>query len=66
MTALFIFEGERIVIERVYFDQLTIMRQLGVAHDPASAAGRLSTLVSHPVTIGRALLSAARGRLGAG
>jgi steroid delta-isomerase-like uncharacterized protein len=66
MTALFIFEGERIVIERVYFDQLTIMRQLGVAHDPASAAGRLSTLVSHPVTIGRALLGAARGRLGAG
>jgi steroid delta-isomerase-like uncharacterized protein len=66
MTAFFIFEGERIVSERVYFDQATIMRQLGVAHDPASAAGRLSTLVSHPVTIGRALLGAAIARRRAG
>ena len=56
MTALFLFEGDRIVCERVYFDQATILRQLGVAHDPASLAGRLSTLVSHPLTIGRALL----------
>jgi steroid delta-isomerase-like uncharacterized protein len=62
MTAFFIFEGERIVSERVYFDQATIMRQLGVAHDPASAAGRFSMLVSHPVTIGRALLGAAIAR----
>jgi steroid delta-isomerase-like uncharacterized protein len=62
MTAFFVFEGDRIVSERVYFDQLTIMRQLGVAHDPASPAGRISMLVSHPVTIGRALLSAARAK----
>ncbi len=58
MTAFFIFEGEQIVIERVYFDQATIMRQLGVAHDPSSAAGRLTTLASHPLTIGRALIGA--------
>jgi steroid delta-isomerase-like uncharacterized protein len=31
MTALFEFEGERIVCERVYFDQLTILRQLDLA-----------------------------------
>jgi steroid delta-isomerase-like uncharacterized protein len=60
MTAFFIFDGERIVSERVYFDQATIMRQLGVAHDPSSAAGRLSMLLTHPVTIGRALLGAMR------
>ena len=64
MTAFFIFEGERIVIERVYFDQATIMRQLGIAHDPSSPAGRLATLVTHPVTLGRALLGAARSRRG--
>jgi steroid delta-isomerase-like uncharacterized protein len=58
MTSFFIFEGERIVCERVYFDQASILRQLGVAHDPSSLAGRLSTLVSHPLTIGRALLKA--------
>jgi steroid delta-isomerase-like uncharacterized protein len=53
MSAYFLFEGERLVCERVYFDQLTIMRQLGLAHEPTSLAGRLSMLVSHPVTIGR-------------
>jgi steroid delta-isomerase-like uncharacterized protein len=62
MTAFFIFEGEQIVSERVYFDQLTIMRQLGLAHDPSSPAGRLSMLLSHPLTIGRALLGAALAR----
>jgi steroid delta-isomerase-like uncharacterized protein len=59
MMALFIFEDDRIVCERVYFDQATILRQLGVSHDPTSTAGRISTAVSHPVTIGRALISAA-------
>ena len=56
MTAFFLFDGDRLTCERVYFDQLAIMRQLGLAHDTASLAGRLSTLVSHPVTIGRATL----------
>ena len=54
MSAHFIFEGERLVCERVYFDQLSIMRQLGLAHESTSLAGRLATLVSHPVTVGRA------------
>jgi steroid delta-isomerase-like uncharacterized protein len=56
MTAFFLFEDDRLTCERVYFDQLTIMRQLGLAHDMTSVAGRLSTLVSHPVTIGRTLV----------
>ena len=56
MTAFFVFEEDRLVCERVYFDQATIMRQLGVAHDPQSLAGRVTTALSHPVTIGRALL----------
>jgi steroid delta-isomerase-like uncharacterized protein len=55
MTAFFLFEEDRLVNERVYFDQATIMRQLGVAHDPSSTAGRLTTLLSHPLTIGRGL-----------
>ena len=53
MTAYFLFEGDELVCERVYFDQLTILRQLGLAHEMSSPAGRLSMLVSHPVTIGR-------------
>jgi steroid delta-isomerase-like uncharacterized protein len=54
-SAHFLFEGDRLVCERAYFDQLTIMRQLGLAHDSRSLAGRLTMLVSHPLTIGRAL-----------
>ena len=35
MVALFLFDGERIVCERVYFDATTILRQLGLV--PAGA-----------------------------
>ncbi len=66
MTSFFLFEGERIVCERVYFDQATILRQLGVAHDPASLAGRVTTLISHPLTIARALLKARRAGVDGG
>ena len=34
MVALFLFEEDRLVGERVYFDSATIQRQLGIAHDP--------------------------------
>ena len=65
MMAFFIFEGDLIVNERVYFDQVTLMRQLGVAHDPASISGRLTTALSHPLTIGKALArGASGGRIG--
>ena len=30
MVALFLFDGELIVCERVYFDASTILRQLGI------------------------------------
>jgi steroid delta-isomerase-like uncharacterized protein len=56
VCAFFLFDDERIVCERVYFDQLSILRQLGIAHDPSSLAGRASMLVSHPLTIAQATL----------
>jgi steroid delta-isomerase-like uncharacterized protein len=56
VCAFFMFDATRIVCERVYFDQLSILRQLGIAHDPSSLAGRASMLVSHPLTIGRVVL----------
>ena len=54
--AVFVFEGDRIVCERVYFDAATILRQLGVAHDPLTLRGRVATVLNHPLTIGRAVL----------
>jgi steroid delta-isomerase-like uncharacterized protein len=62
MTAIFVFEEDRLVCERVYFDSATILRQLGIAHDPLSLRGRLATVANHPVTIGRALLRRVTGR----
>jgi steroid delta-isomerase-like uncharacterized protein len=62
MTALFVFDGDRLVNERVYFDQSTILRQLGLAHDPSSLAGRLALVLTHPLTIARAALGARRRR----
>jgi steroid delta-isomerase-like uncharacterized protein len=59
--AVFAFEEDRLVCERVYFDQSTILRQLGVARDPASLGGRLATVVGHPLTVGRALVNQIRG-----
>ena len=60
--AIFEFEGEGIVCERVYFDSATILRQLGLAHDPMTLTGRVATAVNHPVTIGRALVRRVTGR----
>ena len=53
--AIFEFEGDGIVCERVYFDLMTILGQLGVAHDPLTLRGRLATVANHPLTIGSAL-----------
>ena len=60
--AIFVFEGDRIVCERVYFDSATILRQLGIAHDPLTLRGRIATVLNHPLTIGRAVARRVAGR----
>jgi steroid delta-isomerase-like uncharacterized protein len=63
ILAFFVFEGnDKLVCERVYFDQLTVLRQLGIAREPTSLTGRLETLVGHPLTIGRGLIRRVIGR----
>ncbi len=62
VVALFLFDDDRLVAERVYFDSATILRQLGIAHDPLTLKGRVATLVNHPFTIGRAALRSVIGR----
>ena len=56
MTAFFLFEGDRLTCERVYFDSATIQRQLGIAHDPFTLRGRVATVLNHPLTIVRAVI----------
>jgi steroid delta-isomerase-like uncharacterized protein len=62
ILAIFLFEGDKLVCERVYFDQNTVLRQLGIARDPLSLTGRVQTLVTHPLTIGRGVVRQITGR----
>lgn len=55
-AAIFVFEQDRLVCERVYFDAGTVLRQLGIARDPLSLSGKVGTVLNHPVTIARAAL----------
>jgi steroid delta-isomerase-like uncharacterized protein len=59
---IFVFEGEGLVCERVYYDRATLLRQLGIARDPLTLAGRVETLAAHPLTIGRGLIRRLTGR----
>ncbi len=46
---------DRLAGEKIYYDRGTVLRQLGVFHEPQSALGKISTLATHPVTMARAL-----------
>jgi steroid delta-isomerase-like uncharacterized protein len=46
---------DRLAGERIYYDRATVLRQLGVFHEPQSLLGQLSTFATHPATIARAL-----------
>jgi steroid delta-isomerase-like uncharacterized protein len=56
ICALFMFDEDRLVCERVYFDAGTLLRQLGIGRDPLSLGGRVATVLNHPLTIGRSLV----------
>jgi steroid delta-isomerase-like uncharacterized protein len=46
---------DRLSGEKIYYDRGTVLRQLGVFHEPQSILGQLCTLATHPVTIARAM-----------
>ncbi|HEY1676978.1 MAG TPA: ester cyclase [Candidatus Sulfotelmatobacter sp.] len=48
-------ETDRLAGERIYYDRATVLRQLGVFHEPQSILGQISTLATHPITVARAL-----------
>src|SRR3954452_23639783 len=43
ILAMFVFDEDKLVCERVYFDQLPVLRQLGIAREPTSLIGRVGT-----------------------
>jgi len=56
LVAIFVFDGPDLLCERVYWDRLTLFIQLGVARDPNTTAGKLTTVLNHPVTLIRATI----------
>jgi steroid delta-isomerase-like uncharacterized protein len=53
---------DRLSGEKIYYDRGTVLRQLGVFHEPQSMLGQICTLATHPVTIARALARKLRRR----
>lgn len=56
MANVFVFEEDRLVCERLHFDRLAILQQLGIARDPTTPSGRLGVFLNHPITTLRAFL----------
>ena len=56
LCGVYTFDAEdRLAGEKIYYDRGTVLRQLGVFHEPQSALGQISLLATHPITIARAL-----------
>jgi steroid delta-isomerase-like uncharacterized protein len=63
LCGIFTFDsGDRILGEKIYYDRAAVLRQLGVFWEPATAAGRLLTAISHPLTIAGAFARKIGGR----
>jgi steroid delta-isomerase-like uncharacterized protein len=56
LCGVYTFDSEdHLAGERIYYDRGTVLRQLGVFHEPQSVLGRVCTFATHPMTIARAL-----------
>lgn len=63
LCAVYSFDDERkLAGERIYYDRATVLRQLGVFHEPDRGLGRLLMPLMHPLTIARAIWRTVRGR----
>lgn len=48
-------EQNRLAGEKIYYDRGTVLKELGVFHEPESMLGKICTFATHPITIIRAL-----------
>jgi steroid delta-isomerase-like uncharacterized protein len=47
-------EAGKLAGERIYYDRGSVLRQVGLYHDPQSIVGRLEILLAHPITLAQA------------
>jgi steroid delta-isomerase-like uncharacterized protein len=64
LCGIFTFDEEnRLAGEKIYYDRATVLRQLGIFHEPGGALAIIATVLTHPLTvaqtIGRMLFSRA-------
>jgi steroid delta-isomerase-like uncharacterized protein len=61
LCGVFTFDSQdRLAGERIYYDRMTVLRQLGVVSEPTSLKGRIEALLLHPVNVIPALLGVRR------
>jgi steroid delta-isomerase-like uncharacterized protein len=52
LCAIFAFdEQDRLAGEKIYYDRATVLRQLGLFHEPQQWGGRLTAAIMHPLTM---------------
>jgi steroid delta-isomerase-like uncharacterized protein len=55
LCGVYTFDADgRLAGEKIYYDRGTVLRQLGVFHEPQTLAGRITILATHPTTVARA------------
>ena len=55
LCGVYTFDSEdHLAGERIYYDRGTVLRQIGVFHEPTSFLGQICTLMTHPITLSRA------------
>jgi len=52
--SFFVDEEGKLAGERIYYDRGSVLRQVGLYHDPQSFAGRIEIVFAHPITVARA------------
>jgi steroid delta-isomerase-like uncharacterized protein len=56
LCGIFTFDCEdRLAGEKIHYDRATVLRQLGVLHEPDGMVGRIEAAVMHPLTMAHAI-----------
>jgi steroid delta-isomerase-like uncharacterized protein len=56
LCGIYTFDADdRLAGERIYYDRATVLRQMGIFHEPQTALGLVSILATHPLTVARAM-----------
>ena len=63
LCGIYTFDGDDgLAGKKIYYDRGTVLRQLGVFHEPPSLLGQIGILATHPITIVRAVARKLTGK----